>query len=114
MAEGVIAVPVANRHRLHDPSVTLEEYYYYAKIQREQEKRGLGPKEREDYYNGLSKPESPGHTSDGSTTTPSMDEKTDEKHVSTGIVARPSEAAVSPAEWETASRAARNATWGSM
>lgn len=47
MGEGQVTVPTIIRHKLHDPNVKFEEYLFYAKIQREQEARGLGPAERE-------------------------------------------------------------------
>lgn len=105
MGDGQVAVPAATRRKLHDPNIMFEEYLYYAKIQREQERRGLGPKEREELYNGGSEPEQISEVDEKS-----GDEKTNPTKV---VVAGPS-AEVTPAEWETASRAARNASWASM
>ena len=107
MGEGQVTVPAAIRHKLHDPNVKFEEYLYYAKIQREQEKRGLGPKEREEMFNGGAEPE---QISDAS----GIDEKSGEKTPPiTAVIPGPT-SEVTPAEWETASRAARNAGWASM
>jgi hypothetical protein len=112
MGEGQVPIPLETRRMLHDPSVRLEEYYYFAKIQRAQEKQGLGPAEREKLYH-------PGSPS-GSAVVVSGDEKNqsgDEKTAPTnettiqGVHSGP---IVTPAEWETASRAARNASWGAV
>ena len=48
---------------MHDPNIRIEEYFYYAKIQRDQERCGLGPKEREELSNAGSEPRIPEHIS---------------------------------------------------
>ncbi|KAF8852498.1 hypothetical protein BDZ45DRAFT_108747 [Acephala macrosclerotiorum] len=106
MGEGQVPVPGVIRRRLHDPDVKIEEYFYYAKIQREQEKSGLDPAERSRIANGLDS-----HTS-GSDVAVGSDEKTDEK--SRPELPRTATNIVTPQEWENASRAARNATWPSI
>lgn len=106
MGEGQVPVPGVVRHRLHDPNVKIEEYFYYAKIQRQQEKSGLDPVERSRIANGLDS-----HTS-SSDVAVGTDEKTDEK--SRPELPRTATNIVTPQEWENASRAARNATWPSM
>lgn len=106
MGEGQVPVPGVIRRKLHDPNVKIEEYFYYAKIQRAQERQGLDPAERSRIANGHDV------SSTGSEIAVGSDEKSDEKtrpdlpHTATNIV--------TPSEWENASRAARNATWPSM
>lgn len=107
MSEGVVPMPLETRKKLHDPSILIEEYYYYAKIQRDLEKRGLGPAEREAYYNGAHS----GSLSESDAPAIVGDEK-NEKSATPNLPAPGS--IVTPAEWETASRAARNATWGAI
>jgi hypothetical protein len=110
MGEGQVAVPAPVRRKLHDPNIKIEEYFYYARIQRDQERQGLGPKEREEMYQGSS-PEA--ESQNGGSGIGSGDEKVSEK-TNTAVAIPQSGAVVSPNEWESASRAVRNASWGSM
>jgi hypothetical protein len=81
-----------SHRKMHDPSIYLEEYMYYAKIQREQERQGLSPDER-------------GNIAVGQATSQSMsgsgDEKTGEK--ASAVIAPATAPLVSPSEWENAS-----------
>jgi len=110
MSEGVVAVPAQVRHKLHDPNVMIEEYFYYARIQREQEKQGLGPVERQALFEGRDLGE-PGTPSNSSGT--AVDEKIGEIDA-TPVAPIDPQTIVTGSEWETASRAVRNASWGSM
>jgi hypothetical protein len=107
MGEAQVVVPPAIHRKLHDPSIMLEEYLYYAAIQREQEKRGLGPEERELYYQNLAT---------GQPTEKGADVNADEKVVLADDKSPVNSisSAPTPAEWETASRAARNAKWSTV
>jgi hypothetical protein len=108
MGEGQVPVPGVIRTRLHDPNVLIEEYFYYAKIQRQQEKDGLDPTERARIADGQQV------SSNGSdiAVNNGYDEKGD--HEKRPDLPRTATNIVTPNEWETASRAARNATWPSM
>lgn len=105
MEEGQVAVPAAIRRKLHDPNIQFEEYLFYAKIQREEERRGLGPEEREQMYYNTPDSEQSGVNDEKS------GERTPTKEV---VTVSASDAIIAPAEWETASRAARNASWASV
>lgn len=106
MGEGQVPLPGVIRNRLHDPNVMLEEYFYYAKIQRQQEKDGLGPTERA----AIAGHE---HVSNESDTAVGGYEEKGENEKRPQLP-RADTNLVSANEWETASRAARNATWPSM
>lgn len=112
MGEGHVPVPAEIRHKLHDPNVTLEEYFHYAAIQRDQERQGLDPAQRAVIENG-GQPGYIGHASDADKS--STEKVVDEKTV---VGATPPTiehgSIVSAQEWENASRAVRNASWGSM
>ncbi len=73
----------------------------YAKIQREQERQGLTPEERGHIAASAARDSTPENASG--------DEKTTEK-----APAAVSASAVTATEWETASRATRNASWIQM
>lgn len=105
MGAGQVDIPLPVRRRLHDESVMLEEYIYYAKIQREQEASGIDPIEREKLFYGRN------HSNEDTTDNKIVGEKTagDEKTIDVS-----SSSAATPTEWEAASRAARNASWGSV
>ena len=104
MGQGQVTVPAVTRHKLHDPSVTFEEYLFYAKIQREQEARGLDPAQRGQMALGAPEPEQVSE----------LDEKTSGEKTPPKQVGGGSDPVITPAEWETASRAARNASWASV
>jgi hypothetical protein len=76
MGEGQVPIPAETRRLLHDPSVRLEEYYYFAKIQRAQEKQGLGPAEREKLYHPGTSPSESAVVVSGDEKTAPTDEKT--------------------------------------
>ena len=110
MGEGQVAVPAAIRRPLRNPNVKFEEYLYYARIQREQERRGLDSREREEIYQGIAREaESP----NGGSATVVGDEKANEKSA-TSVTIPPPGPAVTAGAWEFASRAVRNASWGSI
>jgi hypothetical protein len=114
MGDGQVAAPGLIRRKLHDPNIQFEEYLYYAKIQREQEKQGLGPEERgkmridTPYATQLGEPSMIDAGSEGDETT----EKA--SGPKTVTITQQQDLVVAPTEWETASRAARNASWVSM
>jgi hypothetical protein len=108
MGDGQVNVPTLIREKLHDTSIQFEEYLFYAKIQREQEARGLDPAEREALRLGGPEPEI-------------VDEKSSDKEASEKeagqkaiAAAQNNSAEISVSEWETASRAGRNASWAAM
>ncbi|ESZ98656.1 hypothetical protein SBOR_0894 [Sclerotinia borealis F-4128] len=119
---GEVGVPTAVRRNMHDPNVPFEEYLYFAKIQREQEKNGLGPEERERMYQEyLAGVDNVAGTEigDEKKTLPEIeDEKTAPEIVNeskpSSITKAHIVSHVGAGEWETASRAARNATWGAV
>jgi hypothetical protein len=112
MGEGHVPVPAEIRRKLHDPNVTIEEYFHYAAIQRDQERQGLDPAQRAVLENG-GQATSIGQVSniDKSSTEKVVDEKTvaaaSPPTIEHGSI-------VTAQEWENASRAVRNASWGSM
>lgn len=105
MGEGQVIPPAAIRHKLHDTNVQFEEYIYYAKIQREQEKNGIGPEEREKLRHGTAGSE----LVSARASEEKLADKTDGKVAVSGTV-NTTEAA----QWETASRAGRNASWAAV
>lgn len=116
---GIAELPTPALRNLHDPSVTIEEYFYWAKITREQQ-RGIptvknparkflsfGKQDAVSSTIAGSDPTAPGHPSkrlDANT------EKTNDSEAP--VIIRPE--AVTEEEWLQASRAARTATWGSI
>lgn len=113
MGDGQVQQPAVIHRRLHDPSIMFEEYRYYATIQREQERQGLGPGERTArQLAGLANPAEKA-SSDGIAEDSAGDEKTriPANKIQPGGFDTSN---IAPAEWENASRAARNATWGAV
>ncbi|RAL61634.1 hypothetical protein DID88_002703 [Monilinia fructigena] len=100
---GEVEIATTVRRNMHDPNVPFEEYLYFAKIQREQEKNGLGPEERERMYQE--------HLAGVDNV--ARKEIGDEKKALPDIGDEKKEPQAT-GEWETASRAARNATWGAV
>lgn len=105
-------------HAAHDSSVAFEEYIYYAKITRAEEKianeryvEAAGPRTFKSLIkNRFSK----GHSSNSSDVVVeygSTNEKEGSDHQ--GVASR-NLGGVSDAEWKTASRATRTAGWGSV
>lgn len=116
---GRAELPTPALRNLHDPLVTIEEYFYWAKITREQQ-RGIptvktparkflsfGKRDAVSSTITGSDPSEPGHPSKG---LGAATEKTDDSEAP--VISRP--AAVTEEEWLQASRAARTATWGSI
>lgn len=109
-------------HNTHDPSVTFEEYIYYATITRAEEKianerhvAAVGPKS---FKSVIKNRFSKGHVETAAPDSPTTDnnsngEKTeyDEKRV---IPARRNLGGVTDSEWKNASRAIRTAGWSSV
>lgn len=108
--------PLQPKTRLFDPSITFEEYHYYAKLEREYERAAIAPKttpatgfakvligktfkkkEREEALAA--------RTGSVSVAAPTADEKN---------VTGANQYGVSDEEWHTAARAARTATWGAV
>ncbi|KAH6711122.1 transmembrane amino acid transporter protein-domain-containing protein [Leptodontidium sp. 2 PMI_412] len=106
-------------HGSHDPSVTFEEYMYYAAITRAEEKAAneqhvaaMGPKTIKSVLkNRFSK----GHVA--TVSSPTDHGSTTEKNGIDGVLASPGNqnlGLVSEAEWKNASRAVRTAGWSSV
>jgi hypothetical protein len=105
---------------LHDPSVTIEEYFYWAKITREQQRSISTVKTPARKFLAFGKRDAVSPTITGSDPTQSghfnkglgaaTDEKTNDAE--TPAIGRP--VAVTEEEWMQAARAARTATWGSI
>ncbi|ESZ93670.1 putative N amino acid transport system protein [Sclerotinia borealis F-4128] len=123
------AVELAMLSSIHDPSITFEEYIYWAEITRAEEKianekfiAAQGPKNwKTPIINRFSRAKAVPESYDSPpATTLAANEKEglDEKPVVPGgsdhsaVLARPS--AVSDAEWKTASRAVRTAGWSGV
>jgi hypothetical protein len=117
---GIAQLPTPALRNLHDPSVTIEEYFYWAKITREQQ-RGIPPvKTPARKFLSFGKRDAVSSNITGSEPTQSgqsnkepvaaTDEKTNDSEAP--AISRP--AAVTEEEWIQASRAARTATWGSI
>ncbi|KEQ77474.1 hypothetical protein M436DRAFT_35944 [Aureobasidium namibiae CBS 147.97] len=117
---GIAQLPTPALRNVHDPSVTIEEYFYWAKITREQQ-RGIpivktparkflsfGKRDAVPSIITGSDPTNPRQSSKGLGT--ATDEKTGDSEVP--AISRP--AVVTEEEWLQASRAARTATWGSI
>ncbi|TGO66012.1 hypothetical protein BOTNAR_0070g00130 [Botryotinia narcissicola] len=107
---------------IHDPSITFEEYVYWAKITRAEEKianeRFVGAQGPRNWKSTITNRFSTGKGAKDSfdtppTTTLASNEKDglDEKSVVPG---GPVQSAVSEAEWKTASRAVRTAGWSGV
>lgn len=117
MGDGQVPRPAAIHRKLHDPNVMFEEYRYYAKIQREQELKGLGPAERTALQLAGLTNHAGQASSDENIPGGEADEKagiSNEKNQVQRNVGSFDTSNIAPAEWENASRAARNATWGAM
>ena len=108
MGEGQITVPTAIRRKLHDPNVKFEEYLYYAKIQREQEARGLDPADRARIAAGAPESELVSENDEKKSGEKASDETSPKNLVAAG------DPVISSDEWELASRAGRNASWAAV
>jgi hypothetical protein len=117
---GTAELPTPVLRNLHDPSVTIEEYFYWAKITREHQRGIPTVKTPARKYLSFGKKDAISSTIPGSDPTTSG-------HSNKGLVAAAADktsdseapaisrpAAVTEEEWIQASRAARTATWGSI
>jgi len=114
--------------KLHDTSITFEEYMYYAKLTREEEERLYGPGSSfqtsegpvKAFFKGkiLRKPvqqrEVPIPRLSISAQGEPMQETMDEKHGDGADKERRGSVVISDEEWVQASRAARTATWSAV
>jgi hypothetical protein len=117
---GIAQLSTPALRNLHDPSVTIEEYFYWAKITREQQRSTPAVKTPARKFLSFGKRDAVSSTITGSDPTKSghgnkglgtaTDEKTNDAE--TPAISRPS--VVTEEEWMQASRAARTATWGSI
>ncbi|CAD6441827.1 af399bb8-774e-4d6c-8e8e-72daae1aa3aa [Sclerotinia trifoliorum] len=114
------AVELAMLNTLHDPSITFEEYVYWAEITRAEEKvanekflAAQGPRNWKSIFtNRFSRGKAPPGTYDTPpATTSGSKDAIDEKSV---VLDGPRQSAVSEAEWKTASRAVRTAGWSGV
>lgn len=117
---GIAQLPTPVLRNLHDPSVTIEEYFYWAKITREEQKSIPSVKTPARKFLSFGKHDAVSSAITGNDPTKSETSKkvqgaaTDEK---TGEPEAPATAGpiiVTEDEWLQASRAARTATWGSV
>jgi len=117
---GIAQLPTPALRNLHDPSVTIEEYFYWAKITREQQRGIPTIKTPARKFLSFGKQDAVSSTITGSDPTTSRHPKkglgtaTDEKTVDSEVPAISRPAVVTEEEWLQASRAARTATWGSI
>lgn len=117
---GIAELPTPALRNLHDPSVTIEEYFYWAKITREQQ-RGI-PTVKAPVRKLLSFGKRDAISSSIASSDPTktlqpnkgLGAATDEKTVDSEAPANSRPAVVTEDEWLQASRAARTATWGSI
>jgi len=117
---GIAQLPTPALRNLHDPSVTIEEYFYWAKITRAQQRDIPTLKAPARKFLSFGKRDAVSPTIAGSDPTKSehsaegVDAATNEKtrDSEAPVTSRP--AAVTAEEWIQASRAARTATWGSI
>lgn len=117
---GIAELPTPALRNLHDPSVTIEEYFYWAKITREEEKSI--PKVKSPVRKLLSsgKRDTASTTITGTDPTKSGLSKqasggaTNEKLSDSETPPNARPVAVTEDEWLNAARAARTATWGSI
>jgi hypothetical protein len=110
MGQGQVVEPAAVRHKLHDDNVTLEEYLYYAKIQRDQERAGLDPLQRGAIANGS---ELVSQETVGGEKYENGDEKSHQVVTASSSTTSIGNTQIAE-DWENASRLARTASWGSM
>jgi hypothetical protein len=117
---GIAQLSTPVLRNLHDPSVTIEEYFYWAKITREQQRSTPAVKTPARKFLSFGKRDAVSSTITGSDPTKSghgnkgLGTATDEKinDDEPPAISRPS--VVTEEEWTQASRAARTATWGSI
>lgn len=112
---------------LHDPSVTIEEYFYHAQLTRKQEHElvDAAPAVKSNSWKralGLGKKDLAGgeltdaHGRRMSANMPSTETKTEKDVLETSASGSrpPTAAIITDEEWVTASRAARTASWGAI
>lgn len=116
-APGIAEYSRTAMKKTHDPSITIEEYFHYAKLTREREARlpivshpikkvlGFGKKDEIVATDGRRM----------SVNMPSTEPTLDEKKTASGNSSPPNDfAVVTDEEWAQAARAARTATWGAI
>jgi hypothetical protein len=98
--------------KLHDPNILIEEYIYYADIQRDQEKRGLDPEQRAQQARSEEAHAISGTSAriDASEKGPKEDQFPDRNSNEEPVAA----SLLTDEDWENAARAYRNASWISM
>lgn len=117
---GIAQLSTPALRNLHDPSVTIEEYFYWAKITREEQKSIPAVKTPARKLLSFGKHDAASSTITGSDPTKSETSKkvlgtaTDEKTGESEPPANAGTVVVTEDEWLQASRAARTATWGSV
>lgn len=116
------AVELAMLSAIHDPSITFEEYIYWAEITRAEEKAAnekfiaaQGPRSwKTTITNRFSKGKVPESYDTPPATLAANEDGLDEKSVVPGGSDAPRQSAVTDAEWKTASRAVRTAGWSGV
>lgn len=117
---GIAQLSTPALRNLHDPSVTIEEYFYWAKITREEQRNIPTVKTPARKLLSFGKHDAASTTITGTDPTKSetsqkvLGTATDEKTGEPEAPANVGRAAVTEDEWLQASRAARTATWGSV
>ncbi|KAL9623759.1 MAG: hypothetical protein Q9160_001990 [Pyrenula sp. 1 TL-2023] len=108
-SKDIVGVTRPQMRKLHDPSVTFEEYHYYARLTRAGEEQrhieSAAPKQ------GILKTIFPPKSSEA-TDAPNRNGSIDEKVLNINNAAQRME--ISDDEWANASRAMRTATWAAI
>ena len=112
MRDAGTTIPPAVRRKFYDPSILLEEYFYYADIQREQERQGIDPEERAQIARSTSHLRKTESTVNP--TAKDGEKSADEKMNGVAAVTGTKESIITDEDWENAARAYRNASWISM
>lgn len=108
-SKDIVGVMKPQMRKLHDPSVTFEEYHYYARLTRAgEEQRHL---ESAPPKQGILKTIFPPKSSEA-TDAPNRNGSIDEKVLNINKAAQRME--ISDADWVNASRAMRTATWAAI
>lgn len=107
-----ISLPPPIRRKLHDPHILIEEYIYYANIQRDQEKQGVDPEQRAQ----LARSAEPHVISQMSARVDATEKevKGDQFVDNNSNDERATPSLLTDEDWENAARAYRNASWISM
>lgn len=103
--------------KLHDHTVTFEEYHHYANLTREREEKEYAqvrPTEKTGILAVMFPSKSYKHTPTNDAALPSVDEKNGlDSEITTGMD-KSTHLAISDEEWVNASRALRTATWSAV